>query len=412
MEARRMIDEGDFSAERLETDVLKLEDERERRAAANRPKWRRLPDVVDEIWSRKDEPWIELRLVDESLARIRPGGIVVLMGGPGGGKSSLAMNLLMQHAADVGPAIACSIELPGDELGARGAGIKCDASWEDVLTGRLAYEHLQRALALPRFFFLERKDANLQNLAGCIDAARKEFPQQPILVAIDYVQIAESEEREIRMRLIDVFQRIDAVGREQRVVTLALSQMGRAGDAAATSGEKLGAETAALGAESAAIERYATTTLTIGKKGEPREDGSQEVDLNIGKGRMTGGDVVIPMAYWGRTGLYRVAGDRRRAAQVREERDQQRTEQAERALDNQLIGAASRANEPLSRDQLMELVSGRRAIKRQAITRLLSTGDLVEVSRRASRSRAWSIWTRDRAAAAGVRLASEMEGGA
>jgi KaiC/GvpD/RAD55 family RecA-like ATPase len=414
VETRRMSVEkepdGDFTAARLRADVLSIEDEREKREAAKRPKWRKLPDVVDEIWSRKDEPWVELKLVDDGLVRVRAGGIVVVMGGTGGGKSSLIMNLLMQHARDIGPVVVCSIELPADEFGARGAGIKCDASWEDVLTGKIPYDQLRIALDLPRFYVLDREDATMDNFADCLDAARREYPGQPILAAVDYAQIIESKEREVRMRVADAFKQIDQVARSRRVVTIAVSQMSRAGSDAATSGEKIGSETTGLGAESAAIERYATATITLGKKGEPREDGSQHVDCSIGKGRMSGGDRVIPMNFWGRSGLFRVAGEAKTAAVVRAERDEQKTALQARDLEQRLVGAAHRSNEPLSRDQLMELVTGRKATKKTAITVLLGSGELVEVARRASRSRtSWCIWTRDRAAQAGIKLKSELE---
>lgn len=361
-----------------------------------RTPWRRLPELTDEIWARKDEPWVSLRIVEDDLIRIRAGGMAVVMGGSGSGKSSLVVNLLLQHARDVGPAIPMSIELPADELAARIVGIRCDASWEDALTGRVRYEFMTDALALPRMFVLERDDATLDKLEKCIDAARAEYPNQPVLVAIDYAQIMESNEREVRQRVADVFKRIDRVLRNKRVVGIVVSQMGRAGADAASSGEKLGAETASLGAESAAIERFATATITIGMKGEIREDGSEAVEVSIGKGRMSGGDRVIPMSYWGRSGLWRVTGEAKRASEVRAERDAEKEAKATAAIEHQLLGAAAKSTTPLSREQLMELVTGRKDKKRAALAKLIASGDLVEVARRAPRSRSWTVWTLDR----------------
>jgi hypothetical protein len=370
--------------------------------------WRRLPEIAGEIWARKDEPWIGLNLGSDEIGHVRAGGIIVVMGGSGSGKSSLVSNFLLQHAKNVGPAIALSIELPADELAARIAGIRCDASWEEALTGGVRLEHLEDALALPRMYVLDRDHATLQNLERCVDAARVAFPNEPILIAIDYAQLMESHEREIRLRVADAFKQIDRLARSKRVAAIAVSQMGRAGAQSAVSGEKIGVETASLGAESAAIERFATMTIAIGQRGEARDDGSEPVDVSIGKGRMSGGDRVIPMAYWGRTGLWRVTGEARKASAVRAERDVEKESKALRALEHQLIGAAQKAQAPLSREQLMELVSGRKEKKRNAIAALIASGDLVEVARRAPRSRAWTIWTPDRAVDAGIQLVRDL----
>lgn len=378
---------------------------------AKRPiAWRRAPDLVDEIWSRKDDPWVGLTLGGDELCRVRAGGMVVVIGGSGSGKSSLVSNLLLEHARSIGPAIALSIELPADELAARIAGIRCDASWEDVLRGQIRREFLVDALAMPRLFVLERKSATIENLGPCIDAAKKEYPGQPILVAVDYAQLISSKEREVRLRVTDAFQRIDDVLREQRVVGIAVSQMGRAGAKLARDGERIGVDASDLGAESAAIERFATATFTIGLKGEPRQDGSQNVELSLGKGRMSGGDAVFPMSYWGRSGLWRVAGEAKQAATVREERDVAKENDKNRSIENQLVGTAQRATEPQSRDVLQASVHlGNKTAKSAAIVRLIASGELVEVARKGARSRYWQVWTPDRVnATPGIKLVRDM----
>jgi hypothetical protein len=373
-----------------------------------KPVWRSAPELVDAIWERKDDPWVGLRLLDEEICRVRAGGIVVVMGPPGGGKSSLVSNILLDHAREVGPAIAVSIELPADELAARIVGIQCDASWESVLRGQLPYTQMQTALAVPRLYVIDRKNATVENLRKCVEFVRGLYPGQPILSAIDYTQLLQSKEREVRLRVADSFAQIDDASRDLRIVSIAVSQMSRAGADAARSGEKIGAESASLGAESSAIERFATVTVTIGKKGEPREDGSAEVELSVGKSRMGGGDVVLPATYWGKSGKWRIAGEATSATIVRESRNVERTERMAKALENQLIGAAQKATSSLSREQLLEQVTGRKANKKIAIAALLSSGDLVEVNRRAPRSRSFTVWTPDRARDAGIQLVRDM----
>ena len=395
-----------YQDQRFQREISETEAEYERIADQDRdpapkpqPLWHRLPSLVDAILERAGDPWIDLTLAGDEITRARTGATVVLVGGSGSGKSSLTGCLLIEHARNVGPAIALSIELPADELAARIVGIRCDASWEDGLRGRVPREHMQQALDIPRFYVLDRRRATIANLERCIDAARKEYPNEPILVAIDYTQLLDSKEREVRMRVADAFAQIDDCAREKRVVALALSQMSRANETKARQGEVIGADSASLGAESAAIERFATVTLSIGMKGEAREDGSQAVELSVGKSRMGQGDRVIPMTYWGRTGKWRVAGDAKEAHLVRADRDQERERVTRATVELAMVAAAQEAKTPITRQQLLDAVGGvklRKAAKTAILASLLTQKRLVEVDRKQLRSKYWLIWTTDR----------------
>lgn len=374
------------------------------------PPWRRAPDLVTDILDRANDPWISLSLAGDELARVRAGGTAVLIGGSGSGKSSLTACLLLDHAKNVGPAIALSIELPAEELGARIVGIRCDASWEDSLRGLVPRPEMERALGLPRLFVLDRRRATLKNLEACIDAARAEFPGEPILCAIDYAQLLESKEREARLRVADAFAQIDDISREKRVVSIALSQMSRASASKARQGDALGAESADLGAETAAIERFATVTMAIGLITE-REDGSSSAELSIGKARMGKGDRVIPMDRYGRTGLWRVAGEAKTAAEVREKRSAEKDQKEDTTLEAALLGIAFKSAEPMSQNDLKNQVKGNKSRKGPAIARLLARGDLVEVMKKKRGAKAkdgWMVMHPDRAKDAGIAVVSDI----
>lgn len=375
-----------------------------------RPPWWTAPELVDEVWKRKDDPWVSLMLGADELCRIRAGGIAVLMGGSGSGKSSLVANLIVEHARNAGPAIVQSIELPADELAARIVGFRCEATWEQALRGQVKREFMEQALALPRLYVIEREHATIANLRACARAVAKAHPGEPILVAIDYAQLVASDEREARAKVADAFAQIDKVARDERFVAIAISQMSRASANLAVTGEKLGAETASLGAESAAIERFASLTLTIGKKGDQRQDGSHLVELSIGKARMSDqGDRVMPMSFFGRTGLWRVAGDAKLAADVRSDRDLEKAAKTAIEVEDLLIGAAERSPQPLSREQLQSQISkGNKKTRRAAIEQLVAQGRLVEVARRTRGSGGWPVWTEARALAAGAPLVRDL----
>lgn len=404
---------GDYSPESVEAHVLSLEDEREKRERAKTP-WRTLASFVDEIEQHKNDPWVSLRLLDEEIVRLRVGAMAVLVGGPGSGKSTLAANLLYQHAADVGPAIMQSIELPGMEFTARTIGHKCDESWIGVLTGAVPLDEMRRVTALDRFVILERDLATLSNLQLTIEAMAKAFPGQPILTAVDYVQILENErrgEREERLRVADVVKSLDKLARALGVVVIALSQMSTANAKAARAGDALGNDAGELAAETSAFNRYATVALSLGKKSEPFEDGSKVVELSIGKWRMGEGDRVMTMREWGRSGKWRVEGPTQTAQQVRDGREADKVAKAAQACELAMVAFAAQAKAPLTREQLIDACGGiklRKTGKVAALTALLSRGDLVETDRKQARSKYWLVWTSERATQAGVGLRSDL----
>jgi hypothetical protein len=375
--------------------------------------YRRAPSLVSAIMERANDPWVELTPGGgDVFATVRVGATVVIIGGSGSGKSSLTSCMLIEHAKHVGPAIALSIELPADELAARIVGIKCDASWEDALRGRVKHDDMVRALDLPRLWVLDRRRATIKNLEVAVKDARAEFPGQPVLVAIDYTQLLDSKEREARQRVADAFAQIDDCAREHKFVALALSQMSRMSAKTARKGEAIGAESADLGAESAAIERFATLTLSIGMATE-REDGSSAVELSVGKARMSKGDKVYPMTYWGRSGLWRVAGDAKNAEVVREERASEKKRKERQTMLLALVEAARQANAPIARGELGDgIVTGRRAEKLSAIAELIQRGDLVEVNKKNPRAKHFMVWHPERAKEAGIELRPTLPKGA
>jgi hypothetical protein len=146
-------------------------------------------------------------------------------------------------------------------------------------------------------------------------------------------------------------------------------------------------------------------TLAIGASGPEREDGTRHVDLSIGKGRMTGGDRVLPMSYNGRTGRWRLAGEARRADEVRAEREGQRDTAKQHAAELAMVAAADKATEPQKREDLAAVAACSKDIRRAAMAALLARGELVAVASKSPRSRAWKVWRPDKARAAGIPLA-------
>lgn len=379
-----------------------------RTAAAPKPPprkpWRLASEYVADIRARANEAWVSLELGGREIVRCRPGGMVIVMGPSGGGKSSLTAALMVNHARFSGPAIYLSAELPGDEIAARMIGMQTDSSWEDVLRGRLADEFMRQALDLPRLAIVERRDATTNSLIKTIVEFKGLFPDQPILFAVDYTQIFGAPGDEARLRMSSVMAEIDTVARDYRAVGIPVNQMSRANARAARDGDKLGADTADMAAESAAIERFATVTLAIGGLKVVNEQGDQVGQLSVGKARMGGGDTVYPLRFEGRTGRCVIEGDAKPAAEVRAELAEKREVNAVENACMALLGAAGSASDPMSRNDLCKAARVKRELGLVAVAKLLQQGGLVEVRVKKARSASWLIWTPDRARAGQIPL--------
>jgi hypothetical protein len=379
---------------------------------AGRDVAKRGPDIIDEIWDLRDEPKVPLEIGDGVLVDPHLGSIALLIGGTGAGKTSLALDIAIRHAAKRGPALVGSLELVKRILGARVIGIRCAESWSGVLTGEVPREHMLQQWP-DRLRVIERRDVTVDNLRASAEALQAEFPGEPLLVVVDYVQIMDNEEREVRRRVARSMAALDELATGRRAVVLALSQGSRASSRELASNERLGRETTDAGAEAAELERWSTYTIAIGGKGATDNDWTA-VNLSIGKGRMGGGDMVHPGRYCGRTGAWRLAGDARPAAEVRAEREGQQDSKLIEAARRAMVEGAEAAPGPVTRDQLEQMAEARmgkcpRAVARAARAKALTSGQLVEVQRKPFKSRVWLIWTPGKAAEAGIPLANAEE---
>lgn len=358
------------------------------------PRWRRCRDVVDEILSRASEPLVRLALADDEIVSVRLGGIVLLIGGTGRGKTSLAATLLIEHAQSAGPAIAFSLELPDDEWTARPIGARCDTSWLGVLRGEVPRDRMLQVL--PERLAIVGRDESLAMLGIAIDDLAAEYPGEPILVAVDYAQLigADSED-EIRPRIGKVMRQLDRLARDRRVALIVLSQGSRASARALSNGELIGAATTDAGAESADLERWASVTLAIGQHGTPAEDGSCAADISIGKSRMGNGDRVLPARYYRRSGLWRLTGEARPATEVLAERQMNRDSAKQAAAELAMAAFAERSPKPVSIRDLRTAAHVRGVMADAAIAALKARGELVDVHvrRRGMKRGEWPLWT-------------------
>lgn len=380
-------------------------DERAREDGQLAPIRWRAPALPDLITENATLPWVSLRLGADlvEIARARAKSVVMVTAASGAGKSSFTLELLWRHAIDVGPAIFFSLELDADEAGGRIVGQRCAATWEDALRCRVPLHEMQRALDLPRLVILAGDDAVPDKLVAAVETLRAENPGQPILVAVDYLQILELETyaRDERSKVKDAVEWLRRLSQRLKVVILAISQTSRVSAQKLKDGQLVGADTAATGAESSQIERAGTLTISLGGK-KDLEDGTSSVDVSIGKGRMGQGDRVIPANYDGKTGLWRIVGEARPASEIRAERAAQQQSAAVAAALDAIAGHLANATEPKSRVQIKKHLQIKNAVASAAFKALLAEQPPRVVRVKGKKPGGYyQLWTPDRAAEAG-----------
>lgn len=378
-------------------------DEQERSLVGERRRGKTWLESVEEIYRRAADPWVSIRLGQIELLNLRIGSYITLIGPEGGGKSSLALQLLAQHERDVGPAIYVTPELDHDEGVARVVGQDRGATWREVLTGRVGRDQVRDR---PRWRTLEREDATIARLTDEVLALQLLFPGQPIAVAWDYLQASPGDSDGERLRIARISSGLRQTAKRLGLVIMGISQSSRDGSKKLDSGELIGTDASRTGAESSQIERDSYAIIAIGDR-RPREDGKESRSISIGKYRMGAGDQVHEAVYDGRTGYWSLEGEVRAAADVRAERKGKNDDAKVNAAELAIITAAQRGEQPFTRDQLEKVAATMAKLARLAIANLMARGELVEVARRAPRSKVYLLWTPARASAHGIPIVGE-----
>ncbi len=365
----------------------------------------RAPDLAAVIERLSSMPWIDLRLGESVVVRARIGMVIALMGPTGSGKSSAAMQMAAYHARHVGPVVYSSLELDADVGAGRIVGQTLSASWAGVMTlTEVTAADVARVLAeLPRLVILDGDRADLANIERAVAVLRAEYPGEPVLVAIDYVQIMQGEAREERVRIAQITESIRRMAQRLGVVVIMVSQTSRASAQGLRNGEVVGVDTTTTGAESAQIERAASVTLAIGSLVE-REDGTMSADISIGKSRMGGGDKVIPATYTGRTGVWSIVGPAVTGAERRAEQATAKSDGKRERAALAVLGFLSGAERPQTRREIQVATGLTNNDRAPVLASLMADGKVAAVMTGRKVGGYWPLWTPDKAKAAGMRI--------
>jgi KaiC/GvpD/RAD55 family RecA-like ATPase len=333
-------------------------------------------ECVDEIYARKDEPWIDLRVGTAVIATCRNGSFIPLVAPSGAGKSTLVIQMLVDHAVNRGPAIYMTYELDGDEAVARAVGQLCSFGWAAVLRGEVP------RTAIPdvdRLRVLERDDATIPNLAKVVVDLRALYPDQPIFVVVDYMQATPAPPGKERGYTANVSVELRRAAKKNRVVLVGVSQASTENSKKLRAGELLGIDTSATGAETAQIERDAYVILTLSARQEVDQD-TISWKLSTAKYRLGIADVVQELHYRGRIGSWEPVGAPISGTEARETQSTGKDTVKRSELRRSIVALVTGSPRPLSKRQITEASTGKGAMIADVIKELVRDGELVHVN--------------------------------
>lgn len=385
---------GDYSRESGD-DTLVIEAERQR-DDARRVILDARARMLDEREQRARDPWVDLRLGGQVIASIPVGESAVFDAPTGYGKTSACSAMAFEHAVTTGPAIYCSLELGSSAIADRIIGSQLCRPWDEVMRGGATRQEAEAVLP-ERLYILDDDRARLDALPERIREVRAAWPGQPIVAWIDYLQLDCMAGEDMRGAVARKAELGRLIAKQERIALGLVSQPSRAAAKELRAGERVGADTISVSAESAQIERGAAVTFALGGASPVDERGWSRMDLSIGKARYGGGDRVFVAWYHGAHGRWRLEADPQRAADVRAnreaERDTARTEAARLAM----VAAASLSKEPLTSRELRAKAHCSYAIAAGALTAAVAAGELSEYPPK-GRSRYPTYWTPGRSA--------------
>ena len=264
--------------------------------------------------------------------------------------------------------------------------------------------------ALDRLRVLDRDEATLAKLDRAVTELRSEHPNEPILVAADYIQATPAAPGQERSHVAGVSSDLRRMAKKLDAVILAVSQASTSNSRALRDGTKVGIDAASTGAETAQIERDSYVILALGDQRPGSEPGYTRWKLSTAKQRMGTSDMVREVEINGRTGTWSVIGEARPAADAKAEKQASTEDAKVRTLVHAIPSALQKAPEPMSRRELRAEVGGSDGNVRAAVRLLLDdeASGVVEVGPKVGGS--WRLWSRARASKAGLPIVPRLAG--
>jgi len=364
--------------------------------------------LADEIRALASLPRVSWGFKElDRLAPLIVGGLAIVIGATGRGKTSFLFQLGRHHAKTVGPVLVISAELIGAIAGARLVSAELGRSWYSVLDNKVSDEDLARALDFPNMRIIDEVSGDTLELIKVeLEAFATEYPGKVPLVLVDYLQLIPGGE-EVRARVSDNVVELRRLMAKMGAFAFIISKAGRVAAKELRKGEALGTDATEAGAETGQIEHEATALVALGamrpKKAED-PDGPGIVDVSLAKARFGIGDKVIPLEVDLASGRFSESGDAMSATDRRAEAKAMSEDVKVGAAVRAIRDLVSKAAGPLSKQEIKREIGGNSTLLGAAIMRLERSGELVQVVGEGIKRKGGQapLWTEELARAAGL----------
>ena len=180
--------------------------------------------------------------LDNLLAGMRGGDLIILAARPGIGKTSLALNIAAYAARKGGATVAFfSLEMPAQQLVSRVLAAEARVESSRMRTGHLNstdWENLARAmndLHTAAFFIDDSPDLSIMELRAKARRQLRNIEPGKGLIVVDYLQLMSSSrrggERDRHLEVAEISRGLKILAKELDVPVLALSQLNRSVEA-------------------------------------------------------------------------------------------------------------------------------------------------------------------------------------
>lgn len=232
----------------------------------------------------------------------------LLIAGVGKGKSSIAGEFAAHHALTQ-PVIFYVGEMTPVHVAARIIGQlvakknpELKLSWLKVLKGEIPIEQMQEAVSSLKLYLVRRSPHPIEAIKQVHKDLVARYPGCTPLLVVDYIQLLAEVGKDMRVSTMQIVRDVQQLIEREQLIGLILSQSSRVNSKRIREGQGNAEDLGDTGAETAELERGATTVMVLSYQSKDDED-EHKVNMVLAKSRF-GGGTRLGFVFNGKTGIW------------------------------------------------------------------------------------------------------------